>query len=338
MALRAASITRKRFDASRDNPFMNSASHSAAILLMGPTASGKTALAMALAERLPVEIISVDSALVYRGLDIGSAKPDADMLARVPHHLIDILDPREPYSAARFAEDARRLITEIRERRRVPLLVGGTMLYFRALTRGLSELPPADAGLRARLESEAKALGWPAMHARLAAADPDSAARLHPNDQQRIQRALEIIELSGMTPTEFYAQTPRAATAERWCKLALNPPARAELHARIAQRFHVMMAAGFLDEVRALYARGDLHPELPAIRAVGYRQLWGHLQGEYAVDEAVERAIAATRQFAKRQLTWLRSESDLNWLDPARHDLLEAAIALFRAADNSEPA
>lgn len=306
------------------------------VLLMGPTASGKTALAMALAERLPVEIISVDSALVYRGLDIGSAKPDAEMLARVPHHLIDILDPSEPYSAARFAEDARRLIGEIRSRGRTPLLVGGTMLYFRALTRGLSELPTADAGLRARLEAEGTTLGWPAMHARLAAVDPDSAARLHPNDQQRIQRALEIIEISGITPTAFYSQAPRAASAERWCKLALNPPARGELHARIAQRFHAMMAAGFLEEVRQLHTRGDLHPELPAIRAVGYRQLWGHLQGEYGLEEAVERGIAATRQFAKRQLTWLRSESGLNWLDPARHDLLEAAVAHFRAADNSE--
>lgn len=305
------------------------------ILLMGPTASGKTALALALAERLPVEIVSVDSALVYRGLDIGSAKPDAAMRADVPHHLIDILDPAEPYSAARFAEDARRLIGEIRGRGRVPLLVGGTMLYFRALTQGLSALPSADPQLRARLEAEAARLGWPALHARLAALDPPTAARLHPNDQQRIQRALEIAELSGMAPSAFYAQPKAAGGGERWLKLALNPPARAELHARIERRFHDMMAAGFLDEVAALYRRGDLHPELPSIRAVGYRQLWDHLAGEYPLDEAVRRGMAATRQFAKRQLTWLRSESGLVWLDPAQADLIEKALALHAATDDS---
>lgn len=302
-----------------------------AILLMGPTASGKTALALALAERLPVEIISVDSALVYRGLDIGSAKPDAAMLARVPHHLIDILDPGEIYSAARFAADARRLIDEIRSRGRVPLLVGGTMLYFRALTQGFNVLPSADGYLRRRLEDEAQRLGWPALHARLASLDPDSAARLHPNDQQRVQRALEIIELTGMTPTAFYAQSrDGGATDERWCRLALNPPARSELHARIAQRFHAMMAQGFVEEVARLHARGDLHPDLPAIRALGYRQIWGYLDGEYSLDEAVERGIAATRQFAKRQLTWLRSESALHWLDPARTDLIELALSHFQ--------
>lgn len=303
------------------------------ILLMGPTASGKTALAMQLAERLPVEIVSVDSALVYRGLDIGSAKPDAAMRARVPHHLIDILDPAEPYSAARFAADARRLIGEIRGRGRVPLLVGGTMLYFRALTQGLSELPAADAALRTRLEAEAVARGWPALHARLAALDPATAARLHPNDQQRVQRALEIVELSGMTPTAFYARPRAEAGGGRWLKLALNPPERRELHARIERRFHAMMAEGFLEEVARLHARGDLHAELPAIRAVGYRQLWGHLDGEYALDEAVRRGIAATRQFAKRQLTWLRSEPELVWLDPARPDLCEAALTHFSSID-----
>ena len=320
-----------------DNPRMNSVSHPPVILLMGPTASGKTALALALAERLPVEIVSVDSALVYRGLDIGSAKPDAQMRARVPHHLIDILDPAEPYSAARFAADARRLIGEIRARGRVPLLAGGTMLYFRALTRGLSELPSADPALRARLEAEAAAHGWPALHARLARLDPDSAARLHPNDQQRVQRALEIVETTGQPVGAFYAAHGEAGEGgERWCRLALNPPARSVLHARIAARFHEMMADGFLDEVRRLHARGDLHPDLPAIRAVGYRQLWAHLDGEYGLDEAVERGIAATRQFAKRQLTWLRSEPDLNWLDPAQDDLLATALAHFRAADNGE--
>jgi len=305
---------------------------------MGPTASGKTALALALAERLPVEIISVDSALVYRGMDIGSAKPDAAMRARVPHHLIDILDPAEPYSAARFAEDARRLIAEIRDRGHIPLLVGGTMLYFRALTEGLSALPSADPQVRARLEAEAEREGWPAMHARLAALDPATAARLHPNDQQRVQRALEIIEVSGLTPTAFYAHPKGGADGERWLKLALNPPQRSELHARIEQRFHAMMADGFLDEVARLHARGDLHPELPSIRAVGYRQLWGYLEGEYALDEAVQRGIAATRQFAKRQLTWLRSERELVWLDPARSDLIEAALAHFAEVNKSATA
>ncbi|WP_043113484.1 tRNA (adenosine(37)-N6)-dimethylallyltransferase MiaA [Solimonas soli] len=305
------------------------------ILLMGPTASGKTALALALAERLPVEIVSVDSALVYRGMDIGSAKPDAAMRARVPHHLIDILDPAEPYSAARFAGDARRLIAEIRARGRVPLLVGGTMLYFRALTQGFSALPSADPEVRRRLEAEAAREGWPALHARLATLDPATAARLHPNDQQRVQRALEIIEVSGVTPSAFYAEPKRPDDGERWLKLALNPPQRSELHARIEQRFHAMMADGFLGEVRRLHARGDLHPELPSIRAVGYRQLWAHLDGECALDEAVRRGIAATRQFAKRQLTWLRSERELVWLDPARSDLIEAALAHFAAANKS---
>ncbi len=298
------------------------------VLLMGPTASGKTQLALDLAARLPVEIISVDSALVYRGMDIGSAKPDAATLKRVPHHLIDILDPSEPYSAARFADDALRLIGEIRARQRVPLLVGGTMLYFRALTQGLNELPSADPAVRARLEDEARRLGWPALHARLAALDPQIAARLHPNDQQRIQRALEVIELSGHAASLLQAQ-PRRRAALPWCKLALNPPQRSELHARIARRFHAMMEQGFLEEVGRLYARGDLHPELPSIRAVGYRQLWAYLQGECSESEAVERGIAATRQFAKRQLTWLRSETDLNWLDPAQPDLLDRALAHF---------
>lgn len=301
-----------------------------AILLMGPTASGKTGLAMALAERLPVEIISVDSAQVYRGMDIGTAKPDAAMRARVPHHLIDILDPSEAYSAARFAADAQQLIDEIHARGRLPLLVGGTMLYFRALTEGLSKLPSADPQLRARLEREAREQGWPALHARLAGLDPDTAARLHPNDQQRIQRALEIIELSGATLSQAHARAVEPGRPRRWRKLALNPPARGELHRRIEQRFAEMMAQGLLEEVRALYARGDLHPELPSIRAVGYRQLWEHLAGRCSLDEAVARGIAATRQLAKRQLTWLRSERNLVWLDPARTDLVEAALALCR--------
>lgn len=298
------------------------------VLLMGPTASGKTQLALDLAARLPIEIISVDSALVYRGMDIGSAKPDAATLSRVPHHLIDILDPGEAYSAARFADDALRLIGEIRARGRVPLLVGGTMLYFRALTQGLNDLPSADPAVRARLEEDARRLGWPALHARLATLDPQIAARLHPNDQQRIQRALEVIELSGRAASQLQAQ-PRRGAALPWRKLALNPPQRAELHARIARRFHEMMRQGFLAEVEQLHTRGDLNPELPSIRAVGYRQLWSHLQGECSESEAIERGIAATRQFAKRQLTWLRSETELNWLDPAQPDLLDRALSHF---------
>jgi tRNA dimethylallyltransferase len=296
------------------------------VLLMGPTASGKTALALDLAQRLPVEIVSVDSALVYRGMDIGSAKPSLAERAQVPHHLIDILDPAEPYSAARFTADARRLIAEVRARGRVPLLVGGTMLYFRALQCGLSELPPADPQVRARIEAEAQRRGWPAMHAQLLQRDPVTAARLHPNDQQRVQRALEILELTGSPLAELHAQPRQDTGLGRVVKLGLNPPERAVLHGRIAQRFEAMMAAGFLDEVRVLHARGDLYPELPSVRAVGYRQLWAHLDGEVTLSEAVQNGIAATRQFAKRQLTWLRTEPDVNWLDPAAANVTEQAL------------
>ena len=300
------------------------------VFLMGPTASGKTGLSLELAEHLPVEIISVDSAQVYRGMDIGAAKLDAATRARVTHHLVDILDPVEIYSAARFRHDALRLIGEIRSRGHLPLLVGGTMLYYRALQQGLSELPSADAELRVRLENDAARLGWPAMHARLAQKDAVTAARLHPNDQQRIQRALEIVELTGMSPTEFYALPKGNGIEGRVIKIALNPPQRSELHARIESRFRQMMEQGFLDEVIRLKARGDLHEDLPAIRAVGYRQLWEHLQGVVSLDEAIQRGIAATRQFAKRQLTWLRSEKDLQWLDPAAGDLLQKTLALLK--------
>lgn len=300
------------------------------VFLMGPTASGKTGLSLELAEALPVEIISVDSAQVYRGLDIGSAKLDTTTRERIPHHLVDILDPAEIYSAARFREDALRLIDEIRSRGGMPLLVGGTMLYYRALQQGLSELPSADGVLRARIEEEADDLGWPAMHARLAQKDPETAARLHPNDQQRVQRALEIIELTGLSPTAFYAQPKSFGIEGRVVKIALNPPQRSELHARIEARFQQMMQDGFLEEVMRLKARGDLHEDLPAIRAVGYRQLWEHLQGECSLSEAVQRGIAATRQFAKRQLTWLRSEKELHWLDPASGNLLQKSLELLK--------
>jgi len=305
-----------------------------AVLLMGPTASGKTRLALELAAQLPLEIISVDSAQVYLGMDIGTAKPDAAIRSRIAHHLIDVLDPAEAYSAARFRDDALALIADIRARGRLPLLVGGTMLYFRALQSGLSDLPSADPALRAQIETEARQLGWAALHARLAAADPVTAARLHPNDAQRIQRALEILSLTGEPPSAFYLRPKPDGIPGRTLKLALNPPHRAELHRRIELRFAEMMEQGFLEEVRGLHARGDLHLDLPSIRSVGYRQLWDHLEGRWGLDEAVQRGIAATRQFAKRQLTWLRSEPGLHWLDPAQPELFQAALSLIARDDS----
>lgn len=304
-------------------------------LLMGPTASGKTALSLRLAERLDCEIISVDSTLVYRGLDIGSAKPAADVLARVPHHLIDIADPSESYSVARFRDDALAAIEAVRGRGRLPLLVGGTMLYFRALTQGLSDLPAADDGLRQRLTEDARLHGWPALHRQLAEHDPLTAARLHPNDSQRIARALEVYALTGKSISEL--QRSKQASRYQWLKIALAPPDRGDLHRMIEQRFHAMISAGFVDEVAHLYRRGDLHAELPAIRAVGYRQVWRHLQGELTLAQAIDSGIAATRQFAKRQLTWLRSETDLTWVDAlnedASNEVLEMISSASRAAD-----
>jgi tRNA dimethylallyltransferase len=302
------------------------------VLLMGPTASGKSQLALALCERLAAEIVSVDSAQVYRGMDVGTAKPDAATRARVPHHLIDLCDPAEAYSAARFCEDALRAIGEIRARGRIPLLTGGTMLYFRALQQGLSDLPPADAQFRARLAQEARQQGWPALHTRLARLDPDSAARLHPNDAQRIQRALEIVELGGAPVGALQARKAGPALGGPVVKVALNPPERSVLHERIAARFHEMMREGFLDEVTRLRARGDLTADLPSLRAVGYRQLWAHLDGAWDLDTAVARGIAATRQFAKRQLTWLRAEPGLTWRDPRENGLLDAVTEQIRAA------
>src|SRR5690348_964027 len=302
-----------------------------AIFLMGPTASGKTALACALADAFALDLISVDSALVYRGLDIGAAKPDAATLARHPHALLDIRDPSAPYSAAMFREDALAEMARITAARRVPLLVGGTGLYFRALQKGLSELPEADHSVRARIAAEAQQHGWPVLHARLAERDPQAAARIRANDAQRIQRALEVIELSGRPLSEQQRGT-HARFPYRVLKLALVPSDRNLLRERIAQRFDAMLAAGFLDEVRRLRARGDLHPELPALRAVGYRQAWQHLDGETGAREFRERAIFATNQLAKRQLTWLRGEVDARALDPDRHDpfdLAARAIELF---------
>ena len=307
-----------------------------AILLLGPTASGKSAAAMALASRMPVEIISVDSAQVYRGMDIGTAKPTPDERAQVPHHLIDIVDPADAYSAGRFAQDARRLIGEISARARLPLLVGGTMLYARALTAGIHELPVADQEIRARLESEAQALGWPALHARLAAADPVTAARLAPNDAQRIQRALEVFEISGRTLSQWHASaTTRPAPPALYLRIALEPSRRAVLHERIAERFAAMIAAGLIDEVRGLRARGNLHPQLPAMRCVGYRQVWEWLEagapGGAQRDKMIERAVAATRQLAKRQLTWLRAMPERAVIDCLAPDAAQQVIE--RVAD-----
>jgi tRNA dimethylallyltransferase len=303
-----------------------------AILLLGPTASGKSALAMALAQRLSLEIVSIDSAQVYRGLDIGAAKPDAAERARVPHHLIDIRDPAQPYSAAAFVRDAVAAIDSIASRGRVPLIVGGTMMYARALRQGLADLPSADPAVRARLEEEAARLGWPALHARLQQVDPRTAQRLAPADRQRIGRALEIYESSGRPMSELLA--PAAAPGVRLRTIALMPGDRAELHRRIERRFDAMLEQGFLDEVRALRARGDLGPDLPALRSVGYRQAWEHLERGTAVAEFRAAALQATRQLAKRQMTWLRSMDDAVRIDPFAAD----ALARLQSAVESAPA
>ncbi|MDE2607681.1 MAG: tRNA (adenosine(37)-N6)-dimethylallyltransferase MiaA [Burkholderiales bacterium] len=285
---------------------MSTAALPALVALAGPTASGKSAAALALAPALDAEIISVDSALVYRGMDIGTAKPTPEERARVPHHLIDIRDPAQGYSAADFVADARRLVGEIRARGRRVLLVGGTMLYFKALFEGLAAMPPADPELRAGIEAEARAAGWPALHAQLAQVDPATAARLAPNDAQRIQRALEVFRLTGQPLSRFHRDAAHPGGLRPDLFLSLEPADRAWLHERIARRFDAMLAAGFLDEVRRLRARGDLDARLPSMRAVGYRQAWEVLEGTAPPDSLRERGIAATRQLAKRQLTWLR--------------------------------
>jgi len=307
------------------------------VALAGPTASGKTAAALALARLQPVEIVSVDSALVYRGMDIGTAKPTAAERAAVPHHLIDILDPRESYSAAAFVADATRLIGEIRARGALPLLVGGTMLYFKALFDGIDAMPSADAAVRARIDAEAARLGWPAMHARLAEVDPVTAARLAPQDSQRIQRALEVWESSGQPLSSFHAGDNKAAKAvDGGVLFSLEPTDRAWLHGRIAERFDAMLAAGFLDEVRALRARGDLSTDLPAMRCVGYRQAWEMLDAcgtsapdAKAMEHLRERGIAATRQLAKRQITWLRSMPQRTVIACDAPDAVQTAVQLI---------
>ena len=304
---------------------MSATHYPPAIFLMGPTASGKTALAVSLVERFPLEIISVDSALVYRDMNIGTAKPDAATLARAPHHLLDIRDPTESYSAAAFCADAQRLMTDITARGKVPLLVGGTMLYFRALLQGLDDLPRADPALRKKQEIEAASRGWPALHVELARVDPVTAQRLSPNDSQRIGRALEIYQLTGK-PMSALLDQAQTALPYRVLQLALIPSDRAVLHQRIATRFDAMLAEGLLEEVAALRKTHALTSDLPAMRAVGYRQAWAYLEG--AIDRAGlrEQGLAATRQLAKRQLTWLRSWPDAVALDALADDLDAQAI------------
>jgi len=300
------------------------------ICLMGPTASGKTGLAIALREAFPLDIISVDSALVYRGLDIGTAKPDSETLRLAPHELIDIREPFESYSAADFRQDALVKISAISTSGRVPLLAGGTMLYFKALLDGLADLPSADPEVRARIEQEAAEAGWRVMHARLAVLDPEAAERIHYNDPQRIQRALEVIAISGRKLSDLYREQEEARLGYRTLKIVVCPGERAELHRRIEMRFNQMMQAGFLEEVKSLRARGDLDPVMPSMRCVGYRQAWSYLEGEITLDEMVQKALAATRQLAKRQLTWLRQERDALWYDLDRNSARDSVFREVR--------
>ena len=316
------------------------------LALAGPTASGKTAAALAIAKRFDVEIISVDSALVYRGMDIGSAKPSAEELAQVPHHLIDIRDPLQAYSAAEFVTDASALITDITARGKLPLLVGGTMLYFKALSEGLDDMPKADPAIRAVIEEEARQHGWPAMHAALALVDPVTAARLNPADAQRVQRALEVYRISGQPLSFFHATKKIAAYASQTGATGLNtlktpiqeallislePQDRAWLHERIAQRFEAMLAGGFLDEVKTLRARGDLHLDLPSMRCVGYRQAWEALDGLWPMLELRDKGVFATRQLCKRQITWLRAMPQRQIVACDAPDALQQVLALASA-------
>ncbi len=302
-----------------------------AIFLMGPTAAGKTDLALRLTEELPCDIISVDSALIYKGMDIGTAKPDAATLRKYPHRLVDILDPAESYSAAEFRQDALAEMEKITSAGRIPLLVGGTMMYYNALIKGLANLPEADAAVRARLLEWGEREGWPALHARLAEVDPESARRLAPNDSQRLQRALEVYELTGRSMTELWAEQQSQTLPYQVLNLAVMPDSRQVLHERIALRFEQMVQQGFIDEVQALYARGDLDPQMPSVRCVGYRQVWSYLEGEYDHSTMVEKGIIATRQLAKRQITWLRSWENLNWLNPQDRYILKDCLKLIDA-------
>jgi tRNA dimethylallyltransferase len=304
-----------------------------AICLMGSTASGKTDVAISLCKRFPFEVISVDSALVYRGMDIGTAKPNAETLRRTPHRLIDIRDPEESYSAGDFVRDAHAEMQSIVAAGRVPLLVGGTMMYFRALTEGIAELPSASAALRAGIDSEAKDVGWPAMHALLCRIDPAAAARIEPNDRQRIQRALEVYRVSGRPLSEWQelAAVETRDAGIRYVKIALQIEPRSVLHERIRERLGQMLEAGFLDELRRLMQRPGLGRDSPAMRSVGYRQFWSHLAGDCSLEAAHDRALAATRQLAKRQITWLRSETSLKSIDPLESGAIDAISAHLAA-------
>lgn len=303
-----------------------------ALFLMGPTASGKTEVAIRLRQKYPVEIISVDSALIYKSMNIGTAKPDERELALAPHRLIDILDPSEAYSAADFRRDALQAMHDITAQGKIPLLVGGTMLYYKALLEGLSPLPAANPEIRQQIEQEAAAHGWSFLHDQLKEIDPVSADRIHPNDPQRLSRALEVYRISGKTLTEL-TQTKGESLPFRVKQFAIAPKERAELHRRIELRFEKMIEAGFEEEMRALYARKDLHPDLPSIRCVGYRQMWVYLDGNCTLDEAVFRGICATRQLAKRQITWLRSWDDLTWLDSENIDHAVETLSNAIASD-----
>lgn len=305
---------------------MNASDKPSAILLMGPTASGKSALAVSMAQALNAEIISVDSALVYRGMDIGTAKPTLAERGGVPHHLIDILDPSESFSTGQFRSRALALMAEITGRGKLPLLVGGTMLYFSALTQGLAQLPEADAEIRLRLDRDLLARGKEALHARLARVDPAAAARIHVNDPQRIQRALEVYEISGRPLSSFFHAEQQDYQSHAFIKLIVAPAQRLTLHDKVAERFNGMLVNGFLDEVRALRQRGDLDESMPSIRCVGYRQAWSYLNGEYDLGTMREKAVIATRQLAKRQFTWLRKEQDAYHLISGAADLLEQAL------------
>ncbi len=292
---------------------------------MGPTASGKTDVAISLCKRFPLDIISVDSALVYRGMDVGTAKPDAATLERAPHRLIDIRDPEDSYSAGDFVRDASLAMDEIFAAQRMPLLVGGTMLYFRALTAGIAELPSADAEIRAAIDAEAAQIGWAAMHERLRGVDPAAATRIKPNDRQRIQRALEVYLATGRSLSSWQADSPGGPARDvRFLKIALQPATRKVLHERIEQRFKVMLNNGLVEELQALRKRRGLTAGHPSMRSVGYRQLWAHLDGECSLEEAVARAVAATRQLAKRQITWLRAEEGLKSFDPLEPGAIDA--------------
>ena len=309
---------------------MPSPAHPPAILLMGPTASGKTAVAALLATTLPCEIISVDSALVYKGMDIGTAKPDADLLKRAPHHLIDVIEPHESYSAARFRDDALALMREITERGNIPLLVGGTMLYFKALVEGLNDLPEADSTVRLIIETMAEDEGWPAVHEKLRKVDPETAARLEPNDAQRIQRALEIYYLAGRSMTDLLKKPKYVYFPYTPIRIALLPEDRAVLHERIAQRFDAMLEAGLVDELRGLRETYGLDAELPSMRCVGYRQAWDFLENRISRAELREQGIAATRQLAKRQLTWLRGMDNYTGFDCLAADVGDLVLEYVR--------